>query len=90
MLPLTEIETLEYKTQTLHCGGCSNRCMLTVTRFPAGGATPPATAARRARGIRTRTKREQTFSPTSASGCSAIRRLRPRLRRAVSSASRVC
>ena len=36
MLPLTEIETLEYKTQTLHCGGCSNRCMLTVTRFPGG------------------------------------------------------
>ena len=36
MLPLAEIETLEYKTQTLHCGGCSNRCMLTVTRFPGG------------------------------------------------------
>ena len=36
MLPLTEIETLEYKTQTLHCGGCTNRCMLTVTRFPGG------------------------------------------------------
>ena len=36
MLPLTEIETLEYKTQTLHCGGCSNSCMLTVTRFPGG------------------------------------------------------
>ena len=36
MLPLTEIETLEYKTQMLHCGGCSNRCMLTVTRFPGG------------------------------------------------------
>jgi len=36
MLPLTEIETLEYKTQTLHCGGCSNRCMLTVTCFPGG------------------------------------------------------
>ena len=36
MLPLTEIETLEYKTQTLRCGGCSNRCMLTVTRFPGG------------------------------------------------------
>ena len=36
MLPLAEIEHLEYKTQTLHCGGCSNRCMLTVTRFPGG------------------------------------------------------
>ena len=36
MLPLAEIETLEYKTQTLRCGGCSNRCMLTVTRFPGG------------------------------------------------------
>ena len=57
---------------------------------PAGGATPPATAARRARAIRMRTKRARTFSPTSASGCSAIRRLQPRLRRAVGSASRVC
>ena len=36
MLPLAEIETLEYKTQTLRCGGCSNNCMLTVTRFPGG------------------------------------------------------
>ena len=36
MLPLAEIETLEHKTQTLRCGGCSNRCMLTVTRFPGG------------------------------------------------------
>ena len=36
MLPFAEIEHLEYKTQTLHCGGCSNRCMLTVTRFPGG------------------------------------------------------
>lgn len=36
MLPLAEIETLEYKTQTQRCGGCSNRCMLTVTRFPGG------------------------------------------------------
>ena len=36
MLSLAEIETLEYKTQTLRCGGCSNRCMLTVTRFPGG------------------------------------------------------
>ncbi len=36
MLPLAEIENLEYKTQTLRCGGCSNHCMLTVTRFPGG------------------------------------------------------
>ena len=36
MLPLAEIEHLEYKTQTLRCGGCSNNCMLTVTRFPGG------------------------------------------------------
>ena len=36
MLPLAEIERLEYRTQTLRCGGCSNNCMLTVTRFPGG------------------------------------------------------
>ena len=36
MLPLADIEKLEYKTQTLRCGGCSNNCMLTVTRFPGG------------------------------------------------------
>ena len=36
MLPLTELESLSYKTQTVRCGGCSNNCMLTVTRFPGG------------------------------------------------------
>ena len=36
MLPLEEIEALTYTTQTVHCGGCSNNCMLTVNRFPNG------------------------------------------------------
>ncbi len=36
MLPLAEIERLSYQTQTVRCGGCSNNCMLTVTRFPGG------------------------------------------------------
>ncbi len=36
MLPLAEIASLTYTTKTTHCGGCSNRCMLTVNRFPNG------------------------------------------------------
>ena len=33
-LPLEEISALTYKTATTHCGGCSNRCMLTINTFP--------------------------------------------------------
>ncbi len=36
MLPLSQIETLEYTTATTHCGGCVNRCMLTINKFPGG------------------------------------------------------
>ena len=58
MLPLAEIETLDVQDadaalrrllQPLHADG--------QRASPAGGATPPATAARRARARRTRTKR---------------------------------
>ena len=35
-LPLNDILNLTYTTSTTRCGGCSNRCMLTVTRFPGG------------------------------------------------------
>ena len=36
MLPLDDILNLTYTTSTVHCGGCSNNCMLTVNRFPNG------------------------------------------------------
>ncbi len=36
MLPLEQISNLTYTTKTAHCGGCSNRCMLTVNIFPGG------------------------------------------------------
>ena len=36
MLPLDDIISLTYKTSTARCGGCSNRCMLTVNSFPGG------------------------------------------------------
>ena len=36
MLPLNEIQNLQYSTTTTHCGGCSNNCMLTVNKFPGG------------------------------------------------------
>jgi len=36
MLPLEEIQNLQYTTTTIHCGGCSNNCMLTVNKFPGG------------------------------------------------------
>ena len=36
MLPISEIVSLTYTTQTARCGGCSNRCMLTVNTFPGG------------------------------------------------------
>ncbi len=34
MLSFEEIEALEYSTTATRCNGCSNRCMLTVNRFP--------------------------------------------------------
>ena len=36
MLPLAEILNLTYTTSTVHCGGSSNNCMLTVNKFPNG------------------------------------------------------
>ena len=36
MLPLEDIENLTYTSQSLRCGGCANRCMLTVNTFPGG------------------------------------------------------
>ena len=36
MLSLDEIQSLTYTTSTVHCGGCSNNCMLTVNKFPNG------------------------------------------------------
>ena len=36
MLPLDDILNLTYTTSTVHCGGCSNSCMLTVNKFPNG------------------------------------------------------
>ncbi len=36
MLSVEDIAALEYKSTTTHCGGCPNRCMLTVNSFPGG------------------------------------------------------
>ena len=36
MLPLKDIAALEYTSTTTHCKGCSNKCMLTINRFPGG------------------------------------------------------
>ena len=36
MLSLEEILRLSYTSQSIRCGGCSNRCMLTVNQFPGG------------------------------------------------------
>ena len=36
MLGPDEIRRLEWKTGTTHCGGCENRCMLTINTFPGG------------------------------------------------------
>ncbi len=36
MLPLDEIESLEYTSSSIRCGGCSNNCMLTVNKFAGG------------------------------------------------------
>ena len=35
-LPLNDILNLTYTTSTTRCGGCSNRCMLTINKFPGG------------------------------------------------------
>ncbi len=35
-LPLADILDLTYTTSTTRCGGCSNRCMLTINKFPGG------------------------------------------------------
>ena len=36
MLSLDEIIGLTYTSKTTRCGGCSNRCMLTINTFPGG------------------------------------------------------
>ena len=36
MLPLSAIAELTYQTKTARCGGCTNRCMLTITTFDGG------------------------------------------------------
>lgn len=36
MLPLDEIIDLNYTSQSIRCGGCSNNCLLTVNKFPSG------------------------------------------------------
>lgn len=36
MLPLSEIENITYKTETVRCKGCENRCLLTVNTFATG------------------------------------------------------
>lgn len=35
-LSFDEIKSLEYTTQATRCNGCSNRCMLTINKFPGG------------------------------------------------------
>ena len=35
-LSLADILNLTYTTATTRCGGCSNRCMLTINKFPGG------------------------------------------------------
>ena len=36
MLSITDILNLTYTTSTTRCGGCSNRCMLTINKFSGG------------------------------------------------------
>ncbi|MGN0978093.1 MAG: acyl-CoA dehydratase activase, partial [Faecousia sp.] len=36
MLSLEEIQKLSYTTSSVHCGGCSNHCMLTINKFSGG------------------------------------------------------
>ena len=35
-LSFEEIENLTFTTETIRCGGCSNKCILTVNKFPGG------------------------------------------------------
>ncbi len=36
MLSFEDIHDLTYTTKTIHCGGCTNNCMLTINRFSDG------------------------------------------------------
>ena len=36
ILPFAEILSLTYTTDTVRCNGCSNKCLLTINRFPGG------------------------------------------------------
>ncbi len=36
MLPIEEIEALEYKTTMTKCRGCTNNCRLTINHFSGG------------------------------------------------------
>ena len=36
MLPIGEINTLEYSTKMAYCKGCTNRCRLTINKFSGG------------------------------------------------------
>ncbi len=36
MLSLGQMQRLQYKTASVRCGGCANRCMLTVNQFSGG------------------------------------------------------
>ena len=36
MLPMADILKLTYTTSTARCRGCTNRCMLTINKFPGG------------------------------------------------------
>ncbi len=36
MVPLEQVGSVTCTTRTVHCGGCTNRCLLTVNRFPNG------------------------------------------------------
>lgn len=36
ILPFNEILALTYTTDTVRCNGCSNKCLLTINRFPGG------------------------------------------------------
>ncbi len=36
LLGMEELQALTWETSITHCGGCENRCMLTISRFPGG------------------------------------------------------
>ena len=46
MLPLDEIVDLTYTSRSARCGGCTNRCMLTVNTFSGGRLSVSGTGAR--------------------------------------------